>query len=74
MSQGDVISLKLFTAALENVFKVLDRIGLGININSKYITHLRFTDDILVMADVMEDFRSRVFAIWIKLNSCQMPI
>ena len=51
--QGDVISPKLFTAALEDVFKVLDWRGLGINVNGEYITHLRFADDIVVMAETM---------------------
>ena len=53
--QGDVISPKLFTAALEDVFKVLDWRGLGINVNGEYITHLRFADDIVVMAETVED-------------------
>ena len=52
--QGDVISPKLFTAALENVFKVLDWNGLGININGEYITHLRFADDIVVIGETKE--------------------
>ncbi|CAK1600454.1 unnamed protein product [Parnassius mnemosyne] len=49
--QGDVISPKLFTAALEDVFKLLDWKGYGININGEYITHLRFADDIVLMAE-----------------------
>ena len=53
--QGDVISPKLFTTALEDVLKLLDWTGLGININGEYITHLRFADDIVVMAESMED-------------------
>lgn len=53
--QGDVISPKLFTAALEDVFRVLDWKGLGININGEYVTHLRFADDIVVMAETMEE-------------------
>lgn len=53
--QGDVISPKLFTAALEDVFKLMDWKGLGININGEYITHLRFADDIVVMAETLED-------------------
>ena len=52
--QGDVISPKLFTAAMEDAFKLLDWEGLGININGEYITHLRFADDIVVMAESME--------------------
>ncbi|CAK1584434.1 unnamed protein product [Parnassius mnemosyne] len=53
--QGDVISPKLFTAALEDVFKLLDWKGYGININGEYITHLRFADDIVLMAESLED-------------------
>jgi hypothetical protein len=53
--QGDVISPKLFTAALEDMFKLLDWRGYGININGEYMTHLRFADDIVVMAETLED-------------------
>ncbi len=53
--QGDVISPKLFTAALEDAFKLLEWKGSGININGEYITHLRFADDIVVMAESLED-------------------
>ncbi|CAG4970592.1 unnamed protein product [Parnassius apollo] len=53
--QGDVISPKLFTAALEDVFKLLDWKEYGININGEYITHRRFADDIVPMAESLED-------------------
>ncbi|XP_037294135.1 uncharacterized protein LOC119189192 [Manduca sexta] len=53
--QGDVISPKLFTAALENAFKLFQWKGFGININGEYITHLRFADDIVVLAESLED-------------------
>ena len=53
--QGDVISPKLFTAALEDAFKLLDWNGLGININGEYLTNLRFADDIVVLAETMDD-------------------
>nr|XP_026485065.1 uncharacterized protein LOC113392732 [Vanessa tameamea] len=56
--QGDVISPKLLTAALEDVFKLLDWKGFGININGEYISHLRFADDIVVMAETMEDLNT----------------
>lgn len=56
--QGDVISPKLFTAALEDIFKLLDWEGLGININGQYLTHLRFADDIVLMAETMEDLNT----------------
>ncbi|WP_419894688.1 reverse transcriptase domain-containing protein, partial [Proteus faecis] len=53
--QGDVISSKLFTAALKDDFKLLEWKGCGININGEYITHLRFADDIVVMAESLEN-------------------
>ncbi|CAH2240333.1 jg25875 [Pararge aegeria aegeria] len=56
--QGDVISPKLFTAALEDVFKLLDWNGLGSNINGEYITQLRFADDVVIMAETLEDLNA----------------
>ena len=47
--QGDTISPKLFTSSLESVFKKLDWSKKGININGKYLSHLRFADDIVLM-------------------------
>ncbi|CAK1590282.1 unnamed protein product [Parnassius mnemosyne] len=61
--QGDVISPKLFTAALEDVFKLLNWKGYGININGKYITHLRFADDIVLMAESLEDLSTMLNAL-----------
>ncbi|CAH2083561.1 unnamed protein product [Euphydryas editha] len=53
--QGDVISPKLFTTALEDVFKTLDWGGRGINVNGDYISHLRFADDIVIFAETLEE-------------------
>ncbi|MBF2449421.1 reverse transcriptase family protein [Listeria seeligeri] len=50
--QGDVISPKLFTNAMEDVFKTLDWIGRGVNVNGEYISHLRFADDMVIFADI----------------------
>ncbi|KAG6448570.1 hypothetical protein O3G_MSEX005586 [Manduca sexta] len=55
--QGDVISPKLFTSALEDLLKTLDWKGMGININSEYISHLRFADDIVIMAETLEELQ-----------------
>ncbi|KAI8433032.1 hypothetical protein MSG28_013899 [Choristoneura fumiferana] len=56
--QGDVISPKLFTNALEDVFKLLDWNRFGININGEYITHLRFANDIVIMAESLEELNT----------------
>ncbi|CAG9134349.1 unnamed protein product [Plutella xylostella] len=53
--QGDVISPKLFTNALEDVFKTLDWKGHGICINGEYMSHLRFADDIVIMAESLQE-------------------
>ena len=48
--QGDTISPKLFTSILESVFKKLDWSEMGININGRYLSYLRYADDIVLMA------------------------
>ncbi|KAJ0179397.1 hypothetical protein K1T71_005109 [Dendrolimus kikuchii] len=53
--QGDVISPKLFTNAMEDVFKTLEWAERGININGEHIPHLRFVDDIVVFAETLEE-------------------
>ena len=45
--QGD--PTKLFTAAMEDVFRNLDWQSNGIMIYGEYLTHLRFADDILLV-------------------------
>ena len=44
--QGDTLSPKIFTNALEGVFKKLTRQERGINIDGEYLTDLRFADDV----------------------------
>nr|ADI61810.1 endonuclease-reverse transcriptase [Bombyx mori] len=61
--QGDIISPKLFTNALEDVFKTLDWNGRGININGEYISHLRFADDIVIMAESLQDLQEMVHSL-----------
>lgn len=55
--QGDTISPKLFTAALEEVFKRLEWQERGININGTFLSHLRFADDIVVFANTPEELQ-----------------
>ena len=56
--QGDIISPKLFTNAMEDVFKTLEWKKCGININGEHISHLRFADDIVVIAESMRDLET----------------
>ena len=46
--QGDTTSPMLFTACLEEVFKLFDWEGLGVRINGEYLSNLRFADDIVI--------------------------
>ena len=50
MRQGDTISPKLFTAALEDVFRTLNWENQGIMIDGEQLNHLRFADDIVLFA------------------------
>lgn len=45
---------KLFTATLESVVKKLEWSKMGINIAGKFLSHLRFPDDIVVIAVDLE--------------------
>lgn len=56
--QGDTISPKLFTSALEDMFRTIDWSNKGININGGKLTHLRFADDIAIIATSVEDLQS----------------
>lgn len=49
VKQGDTISPKLFTACLEMVFRRLNWKS-GININGEQLNHLRFADDVVLIA------------------------
>lgn len=49
--QGDPLSPKLFSAALENIFRKLDWSSLGLNIQGEKLNHLRFADDIVLFEE-----------------------
>lgn len=51
--QGEVISTKLFTNALED--NALETAG--ININGEYVKHLRFADDIVIVGETVQDLQ-----------------
>ncbi|KAB0800388.1 hypothetical protein PPYR_06128 [Photinus pyralis] len=52
--QSDVISPKLFTLALEDIFRAMDWVNMGININGKKLNHLRYADDVVIIASAFE--------------------
>lgn len=73
--QGDTISPKLFTLALEDVFKSLSWDRKGINVNGNYLNHLRFADDIVLISSdaaeleiMLQEFKEASQAIGLKMN------
>jgi len=55
--QGDTMSPKLFITVLEYVFKKLDWDQKGLKIDGQSLSNLRFADDIVLLADNLEDIR-----------------
>jgi len=53
--QGDTISPKLFTAALEDVFRRLDWEDRGVRVDGEHLSHLRFADDIVLISHTVEE-------------------
>lgn len=53
--QGDTISPKLFTLALENVFKQLAWEEKGLNVDGIRLNHLRFADDVVLISTDIEE-------------------
>lgn len=56
--QGDTISPKLFTLALEDVFKKLNWDKKGIRVDGGMLNHLRFADDVVVLASSLEELQT----------------
>jgi len=50
VKQGDPLSPSLFNAALQNIFSGLKWDRYGLNIQGQYLNHLRFADDIVLIA------------------------
>ena len=58
--QGDPISPKLFTAAMEDVFRNLDWQGMGVVVDGEHLTHLRFADDILLLSHEPQELQKMI--------------
>jgi hypothetical protein len=55
--QGDPVSPVLFNAALEGVIRKLDWANRGIKIDGRYLSNLRFADDIALTAETPEELQ-----------------
>ncbi|CAM4721526.1 unnamed protein product [Leuciscus chuanchicus] len=60
VKQGDTISPKLFTACLEQIFRQLNWDEVGIKINGRWLNHLRFADDIVLIGCSAVDVQQRL--------------
>ena len=60
VKQGDPISPKLFNASLEHVFRQLDWEETGIKINGRWLNHLRFADDVVLVGHSVADIQRRL--------------
>ena len=63
VSQGDTISPKLFSAALEEIFQRVNWSKAGIKTNDKYLNHLRFADDIVLFSNNAENLQAHIKAL-----------
>ena len=67
--QGDTISLKLFTACLENIFRELNWQDKGMMNDGERLNHLRFADDIVLITSNLNEAE----AVLVDLNSKIKP-
>ena len=58
--QGDTISPKIFTAAMEEVFKKVDMKERGILIDGERLTDLRFADDVALLANSVKELEAQL--------------
>ena len=56
--QGDTISPKIFTAAMEDVFQSIEIEDKGINVDGESLTNLRFADDVALLAHSVKDMEA----------------
>ncbi|CAF1624010.1 unnamed protein product [Rotaria magnacalcarata] len=73
--QGDTISPKLFTAALEDVFRTLSWENRGIMVDGELLTHLHLADDIVLfaynvktVAEMLKELNEASTRVGLKIN------
>lgn len=62
MKQGDPLSPKLFIAILESIIQDLNWDKAGLNINGKYLSHLRFADDLVLLSESSKQLQTMLDA------------
>lgn len=61
--QGDPLSPKLFISVLENIFRNLNWKSKGIKVCGSYLNHLRFADDIAVLAETPAELEEMICSL-----------
>ncbi|GBP22261.1 Putative uncharacterized transposon-derived protein F52C9.6 [Eumeta japonica] len=81
VKQGDPLSPKLFIAVLQNIMKDLKWEGKGINIDGKYLSNLRFADDIVLFStsskqleEMLTDLSDSSNTIGLQLNTSKTKV
>lgn len=60
VKQGDPLSPKLFISLLESIIKRLNWEKTGLNINGKYLSHLCFADDLVLLSESSTQLQSMI--------------
>ena len=58
--QGDTLSPKVFTAAMEAIFKKLPSDERGNNVDGEMLTDLRFADDVALTTSTVKDMETQL--------------
>ena len=58
--QGDILSPKIFTAAMEEIFRNSDLERGGINIDGEILSDLRFADDVTLTSSSVKDMEQQL--------------
>ena len=61
--QGDPLSPRIFIAVLETIIENLNWKAVGLNINGKHISHLRFADDLVLLSENSEEIEHMICAL-----------
>ncbi|KAK6761159.1 hypothetical protein RB195_022283 [Necator americanus] len=79
--QGDTISPKIFTVTLEKAMRKLEWRDIGVKVNGRQLHHLRFADDIVLIAPsisqaggILAEFDQTCACIVLQLNLQKMMI
>lgn len=72
--QGDTISPKIFTAAMEEVFKKLELEKRGVAIDGEQLTDLRFADDVALITSSVKDMEAQLNSLNSESNKIGLKI